>query len=503
MSGQILVVDDSAIVRKIVRLVLEEAGYGVVDAADGQQALDIVQRETFDLALIDFVMPKLNGYQLTQAIRSIPHLRTLPIVLMSAKAEQIGERFMRQTGAIDAITKPFAPDAILAVISHAVSSLYEQSNPTLVRDEMHGSSLMPPPNPPDDADASSFMPARDPGGTVQTTAPPVELTESHNAQGKVTSPDVGGVVSRLAAQASAAQRFADMIARAIHPVVERAVRESVAPNERALTETLMKAIELPDLVAMARGLRVFEDELRGPIAIEGAISMIPIGEVLQLLRLQRQTGTFIVQRKVSEVALAIHLGNIDLAVARGVSSEFLLGRYLVAAEKLTREQLEEFLRSSPEEAGWLGERLVRTGTITAADLERALTRQTSEIIYEMLRWPDGTYRFEMGVVMPEGQSAGLGLPVESIVLEGFRRVDEWRMIEQEVSSFEEVLARDESVVETVGFDRLARDEQTVLDVVDGMRTVRDVVHASKMSSFDACRILYRLLRSKLIRRRSS
>jgi hypothetical protein len=82
-------------------------------------------------------------------------------------------------------------------------------------------------------------------------------------------------------------------------------------------------------------------------------------------------------------------------------------------------------------------------------------------------------------------------------------VDEWRVIEQEVRSFDEVLARDEAAVEAVGASRLAREEQAVLEVIDGRRTVREVVSAAAMNSFDACRIVYRLLRSRLVRRRAA
>jgi hypothetical protein len=203
------------------------------------------------------------------------------------------------------------------------------------------------------------------------------------------------------------------------------------------------------------------------------------------------------------VAIAFNEGNIDVALARGVSSEFLLGRYLVADERITQSELEDFLRSGSADNGWLGERLLQSGRIRVEDLRKALTRQTSEIIYEILRWADGSFRFEFDVVPPEGESARLGLTVESMVLEGFRRVDEWRLIEQEVASFDEVLARDEAVIEAVGKAQLSAEEAAVVAVIDGSKTVRDIVHSARMSSFDTCRILYRLLRAKIVRRRSS
>ena len=89
MENRVLVVDDSATIRRIVILILGEAGYSVATAPDGAEALDRVQRERFDLVLVDFVMPRLNGFQFAQALRSIAALRDLPVVLMSARAEVI------------------------------------------------------------------------------------------------------------------------------------------------------------------------------------------------------------------------------------------------------------------------------------------------------------------------------------------------------------------------------------------------------------------------------
>ena len=478
MPGRVLVVDDNATVRKIVSLVLADAGHSISEAADGQQALDLVQRETFDLALIDFVMPRLNGYQLAQAIRSIQALRNLPIVLMSAKADQIGERFMRQTRAVDAITKPFAPEALLAVVSHALSKgEVSQPNGTLVPEELKS----------------------DPG-TFQISAN-LEPTETDvEALSKPTVPDLGGIMPMVLAQAAAAHKFAAMAARVIAPVLAKLASGGQPPDEKTLATTITQAIPVSELAAIARDLRALDVQLRGTVAFEGMVTLCPLGEVMQLLRLQRQTGLLIVEHKTFEVAIAFFEGHIDLAMARNASSEFLLGRYLMADGLIRRQDLDRVLKSRTAGSGWLGEQLVKQHMIREEDLSRALTRQTSEIIYEMLRWNGGRYRFEQGIVAPEAKSASLSLPVESIVLEGFRRVDEWRVIEQEVTSFDEVLARDDAVIEAVGA-RLAKEEQLILGVVDGHRTVREVVHAASLSSFDGCRILYRLLRSRLLRKR--
>lgn len=125
-------------------------------------------------------------------------------------------------------------------------------------------------------------------------------------------------------------------------------------------------------------------------------------------------------------------------------------------------------------------------------------RQTSELVYELLRWSGGRFRFEAGASSPEAQAARLGLTSDNLVLEGFRRIDEWRLIAEYIPSDAVVLARDEGLVRALASDRLDGDEQRVLAAVDGARTVREVVDAVAMSAFDACKILYRLLRARLV-----
>ena len=120
MSPRVLVVDDSTTVRRVVERTLSRAGYDVVLAVDGQDGLEEAQRQPPDLVLVDFVMPRMNGFQMAMALRSVANLRHVPIVLMSARAEKIAGQFMSQTGAVDAISKPFSPEALLAVTAHAL-----------------------------------------------------------------------------------------------------------------------------------------------------------------------------------------------------------------------------------------------------------------------------------------------------------------------------------------------------------------------------------------------
>ena len=99
------------------------------------------------------------------------------------------------------------------------------------------------------------------------------------------------------------------------------------------------------------------------------------------------------------------------------------------------------------------------------------------------------------------QQAKLGLPTGGLIMEGFRRVDEWRLIEDSFD-FNDVLFRDEMAIEKlVEQGKLTLQERAVLEHIDGENTVGEVVDAAAGSSFEVCKILYQLLNSRLVKRR--
>src|SRR5687767_708848 len=116
MSARILVVDDSATIRKVVAAILSAHDFEPLLAADGAEALTLLESESVDLVLLDFVMPRMNGYQFCRHLRASREHHALPVVLMSAKGDKIRGQFVQQTGAVDAIAKPFDARGLLAVV---------------------------------------------------------------------------------------------------------------------------------------------------------------------------------------------------------------------------------------------------------------------------------------------------------------------------------------------------------------------------------------------------
>jgi hypothetical protein len=232
--------------------------------------------------------------------------------------------------------------------------------------------------------------------------------------------------------------------------------------------------------------------------------VVPLAEVLQLLDVQEQSGVLTVERGTSKVEIFFRRGRIDQAMGEGVPEDLLFGRFVVDAELMPRAELEGFVAAHRGGSSKLiGSELVRAGHLGDADLRQALTRQTSELVYEILRWRHGSFRFAAGRELPAPAiEAALELDVEAILMEGFRRVDEWHLIERAIDDFDVVFLRNEDAVAQMGRGRLTREELAILELVNGKNSVKDIIRKSRMGSFEVSKMLYRLLSIKLVRGRS-
>jgi DNA-binding response OmpR family regulator len=104
----VLVADDDPDILSLVTLRLERSGYDVVSAGDGEQALATALARTPDLALLDVMMPKLDGYEVTERLRGEESTRYLPIILLTARVQEADIARGIEAGADDYVEKPFS-----------------------------------------------------------------------------------------------------------------------------------------------------------------------------------------------------------------------------------------------------------------------------------------------------------------------------------------------------------------------------------------------------------
>ncbi|WP_261300666.1 response regulator transcription factor [Paenibacillus andongensis] len=113
-SITILIADDEAEIADLIELHLNKEGYRCIKVANGQEAITTVQTHSIDLAILDIMMPKLNGYEATRQIRAQHHL---PIIFLSAKATDLDKITGLVGGADDYVTKPFNPMELVARVN--------------------------------------------------------------------------------------------------------------------------------------------------------------------------------------------------------------------------------------------------------------------------------------------------------------------------------------------------------------------------------------------------
>ncbi len=113
---KILNIDDSPTVQRLIEMILSSQGYQVILASDGEEGIAKARSERPDLILVDFVMPKMNGYQVCKTLKEDAEFKTTPIILVTSKGDKVGSKFVDVLGISEYFTKPFQPEELLTRI---------------------------------------------------------------------------------------------------------------------------------------------------------------------------------------------------------------------------------------------------------------------------------------------------------------------------------------------------------------------------------------------------
>ncbi len=116
MAKRILVVDDEPDILQVTSFRLKKAGYEVLTAIDGREAMDLIKKEPLDLILLDLVLPQVTGYEVCKWVKADDKLKEIPVILFTASAVHDVTEKASQTGAQDYIVKPFEPEELLAKV---------------------------------------------------------------------------------------------------------------------------------------------------------------------------------------------------------------------------------------------------------------------------------------------------------------------------------------------------------------------------------------------------
>src|SRR5438093_6819152 len=262
------------------------------------------------------------------------------------------------------------------------------------------------------------------------------------------------------------------------------------------------------------------------MALEGTLRDFSLADIFQLIGLQRKTGVLTLRGKDDNVTVTFLDGKVVGADSASHRLENRLGTVLMKSGMLTNEQLARALEIQKETLQRLGFILTHYGIISADALKQALQLQILQIVYRLFRWKDGDYHFSQETTIEYDRDNVVPITAESILMEGARMIDEWPIIEKRIRSSDQVFRRKGSGheivvvggedIDEVDFDtptpqaskkkkgaggdkiRISEEEKQVSELLDGKRTVGDIIEMSRLSEFDTSKALYELLTRDLI-----
>ncbi len=117
---RILIIDDNPSMHFIMRTALEYRGYEVIGATDGIEGLKLAQEKQPSLIILDFVIPKLTGFHLCKMLRESPITGTVPIILVSSKADKVGDKFIQMFNITGYLQKPFTTEALVKKVEEVL-----------------------------------------------------------------------------------------------------------------------------------------------------------------------------------------------------------------------------------------------------------------------------------------------------------------------------------------------------------------------------------------------
>lgn len=228
--------------------------------------------------------------------------------------------------------------------------------------------------------------------------------------------------------------------------------------------------------------------------LEGTLESFTLPDIFQLLAFTKKTGCLHLQHDSSKGEVFFRDGQVYFAVS--TTGRMALGKRLVGAGMVATDQLEQALQKQQNDASRgralrLGQILVKEGVLDAETLETFVREQVQDAVFDLMRWSDGNFQFDT-----DGDDAVIDEPtelvvsVENLIMEGSRRLEEWDAVRKKIPSMDATVAMAPSPSQEGVEVSLNAEEWRLLTLVDGRRTVGDLVEVAGQGQFATCKVLY-------------
>lgn len=427
MAGEkILNIDDSPTVQRLIEMILASQGYQVVLASDGEAGIAMAKSEKPALILVDFVMPKMNGFQVCKTLKEDPEFQDTPIILVTSKGDKIGSKFVDVLGITEYFTKPFQPEELLAKIREVLDKRQAEAAPA----------ALPPPVP---------------------EAQPVAAQPSGNGLEAM----VTGIVERF---------------------LERFIQTT-----------------LPDLIRKELARAQPAPSGAANTGITGNLASFRIIELMQMLGLQRQTGRLAITRDHNDVVIYFREGAVVFACTNCEGGRLSMESLLRKSCRIDEGSLRHVLRIAEMTGDPIDQILAKEKMFTLHAFTDCLRLHTESAVYKAMAWRDGDFVFEKAA--PPVFANPVKIKVDDLLLEGARRADEWTLIQQKIPDFAIVFEPMIGNAEELTTRGMSEVDLKVFALIDGRRTIQDIIDQLSVGEFDVAKSLFILLSVNLIRRK--
>ena len=455
MAGEkILNIDDSPTVQRLIEMILSSQGYQVVLASDGEAGIAKAKAEKPALILVDFVMPKMNGFQVCKILKDDPEFHDTPIILVTSKGDKIGSKFVDVLGISEYFTKPFQPEDLLAKIREVLDK--KQAAPTPAPEP-------PPPPPPP---PPQFQPQPAP-------APLPPLTPAMEA--------------RPAMPPFSQDSLEAMIAGTVERVLENFFRATLPDMIR------QELAKLPSAVGAAAAVSP------ASTGIKGNLASFRIIELMQMLGLQRQTGRLVISREGNDAEIYFRDGAVVFATSYSNGERNPIETLLRKSCRIDEHSLRHVLRILEMTGDPIDRILAQEKLFDVTSFTECLRRHTESAVYKAMAWRDGDFFFEKG--NPPVFANPVKIKVDDLLLEGARRADEWTLIQQKIPNFYLIFEPMIGNAEELTTRGMSDIDLKVFSLIDGRRTIQDIIDTLSVGEFDVAKSLFILLSVNLIRQK--
>ena len=233
------------------------------------------------------------------------------------------------------------------------------------------------------------------------------------------------------------------------------------------------------------------------MALKGNLRDFSTTQLLNLINLARKTGTLSIQSNGNSAQMSFREGKLIYAFL-GSEEENHLAQILHNAGKLSEDQARIIqARAKGTSDKQLGHMLIQRGHITQNDIIQSVRQNVLDTVYKLFTWAEGLFRFEANTLPSPGHIT-IPIDLESVIMEGSRRLKEWEILQEELPNLDICLRFTDRPDARLQNINLTVEEWRVVSFVNPRNTMRQIARANNLSDFEIRRIIYGMLQAGLV-----